>query len=86
MFHGVFCRAQLIFINELPDIVKHTSDDQDVSVEESTIVVFADDNSSTTTHENPAELLENSQRDANIVTDWFGTISAVVVKRPNSCL
>ena len=57
----------LIFINELPDIVKHLDDGQ----EESSIVVFADDNSPTTSHENPAILQNNIQRDGNIVTEWF---------------
>ena len=56
----------LIFINELPDTVKHTGEN-----DESSVIVFADDNSPTTTHENPIRLQENIQRDTNIVTDWF---------------
>ena len=61
----------LIFINELLDIVKHSSDGKEASEENSTIVVFADDNSPTTSHENPATLQRNIQGDGTIVTEWF---------------
>ena len=61
----------LIFINELPDIVKHSSDGQEASKEKSTIVVFADDNSPMTSHEDPATLQRNIQGDGTIVTEWF---------------
>ena len=61
----------MIFINELPDVVKHSSDDPEAFVDESTVVVFADDNSPTTTHERPQVLQKNIQRDADTVTEWF---------------
>ena len=61
----------LIFINELPDIVKHFDDDPEASDEESSIVVFADDNSPTTVHEDPIVLQNNIQGVGTMVTEWF---------------
>jgi hypothetical protein len=61
----------LIFINELPNIVKNVGDGQEASNEESAVVVFADDNTPTTSHANPAVLERNIQRDGNTVTKWF---------------
>ena len=37
----------------------------------SSITVFADDNTTTTWHENPAILQDNIQADINVVTNWF---------------
>ena len=61
----------LIFINELPDIVKHFDEETEASIEESSIVVFADDNSPTTVHEDPLVLQNNIQAVGSIVTDCF---------------
>ena len=61
----------LIFINELPDIVKHPEDDPEAPGKESSIVVFADDNSPTTSHENATVLQDIIQKDAEVVTEWF---------------
>ena len=61
----------LIFINELPDIVKHFDEETEASIEESSIVVFADDNSPTTVHEDPLVLQNNIQAVGTLVTDWF---------------
>ena len=61
----------LIFINELPDIVKHSDEHHDAPEEESSIVVFADDNSPTTSHQDPAILQDKIQNEGTLVTDWF---------------
>lgn len=61
----------LIFINELPDIVKHLGEEPEAATNESSIVVFADDNSPTTAHEDPLVLQNNIQADGSKVTEWF---------------
>ena len=61
----------LIFINELPDIVKHFDEDPEAPKEETSIVVFADDNSPTTVHEDPIVLQNNIQGVGTMVTEWF---------------
>ena len=60
----------LIFINELPNIVKQSASN-DNPEEESSIVVFADDNSPTTCHKDPVILQTKIQNEGTIVTDWF---------------
>ena len=65
----------LVFINELPDIVK-PEDDKDISdsnrdTENPTIVVFADDNTPTISHEDPKTLVNLIQSEGNSVTSWF---------------
>ena len=65
----------LFFINELPDIVKDTSDESDNEENNDTdneIVVYADDNTPTTADKDPLILQAKIQNEADIVTSWFG--------------
>ena len=66
----------VIFINELPETIKlngnnaekeETDDDED----EEHIVVYANDNTPTTSHEDPIILEAKTQRIADCVSDWF---------------
>ena len=63
----------LIFINELPDIVKSGEHDtaENRPAEDPTIVVFADDNTPTVSHEDPSTLLNLMQTEGDKVTSWF---------------
>ena len=66
----------LIFINELPEILKSTSENEENNTEtdvtdESHIIVFADDNTPTCSETDPNEVIETMQEDSNIVTGWF---------------
>ena len=64
----------LLFINELPDIVKEDleveSDVNDPHSEEE-IIVYADDNTPTTADKNPIILQNKIQKEADLVTNWF---------------
>jgi hypothetical protein len=64
----------LLFINELPDIVKEDleveSDVNDPHSEEE-IIVYADDNTPTTADKNPIILQNKIQNEADLVTNWF---------------
>ena len=57
----------IIFINELPQVVK-SSENQE---EDTNIIIYADDNSPTTSNNDPMELLRTIERDGTKVTDWF---------------
>ena len=68
----------IIFINELPHILKkknpiaatESGETNDV-FEESSIVVFADDNTPTTSSEDLQSLLQNMEENCRKVTNWF---------------
>jgi hypothetical protein len=63
----------LIFINELPELVKET--EQHLANEDTTaephIIVFADDNTPTCSETDPDDLIESIQEVSNKVTSWF---------------
>ena len=64
----------LIFINELPALVENIDpigEDGDKEVHDSTIIVFADDNTPIHSHKDPEILKRNLQSEANIITSWF---------------
>ena len=66
----------IIFINELPFILKKRTptspghDQQEVS-DGSSIVVFADDNTPTSSHEDLPALMNKMQDNCNVITNWF---------------
>ena len=75
-----------IFINELPQIVKSRKNENDSqeNVESaksnnrnSDIIIFADDNTPTTSCKNPDELERNIQNDGDTVVNWFTKIKKV---------
>ena len=57
----------IIYINELPEVVNN----QENCDTDSDVIIYADDNSPTTSHSDPQELLEKVQNDGKKVTDWF---------------
>ena len=62
----------ILFINELPFILKKRTPNTPLETsEESSIVVFADDNTPTSSHEQLETLLETMQENCNVVTSWF---------------
>ena len=61
----------LLFINELAEVVKEDDEEEHDITEESHVVIFADDNSPTTSNADPEELMEDIQTDANKITTWF---------------
>ena len=62
----------ILFINELPFILKKRTPNTPLETsEESSIVVFADDNTPTSSHEQLETLLETMQENCNVVTNWF---------------
>ena len=62
----------IIYINELPEVVKKSTDPEEEPTEEyPSIVVYADDNSPTTSHADADTLLENIENDGRKVTGWF---------------
>ena len=58
----------LIFINELPEI---TLNNDQTNIENSSIVIFADDNTPSTSEIHPTVLKENIQKIGDNVTKWF---------------
>lgn len=63
----------LIFLNELPDIIKKRAD-QEVTIDDETegsIVIFVDDNTPTVSDSDPNKLIEKMQEKTNEVTDWI---------------
>ena len=64
----------LLFINELPDIVKEPveqDEDTDEDVNDYEVVVYADDNSPIAADALPQALQEKIQHEADVVTKWF---------------
>ena len=65
----------LLYINELPNIVKEVPEEADELVETDAnnedIVVYADDNTPMTAAHDPILLQANLQSEANLVTNWF---------------
>ena len=71
----------VIFINELPESIKILNSDQDIPNNENDdghIVIYADDNTPTTSAVQPVLLLEKIQLIADRVTDWFSRNEIVV--------
>ena len=58
----------LIFINELPEIFKQTNEVQNDDKE---IIIYADDNTPTTSEKSPINLQTNIEKIGTEVTDWF---------------
>ena len=61
----------LIFLNELPEIIKTKNEPQEAS-EDGNIVVFVDDNTPTFSDKDPLKLLEKTQQACDKVAHWFG--------------
>ena len=64
----------LLFINELPDVVKRDPENDgndDSNHENDEIIVYADDNTPITASKDPAKLQAQIQHEANVVTEWF---------------
>ena len=67
----------LIYINKLPDIVKHIDNHEEndneagEDTEEASVIVFADDNSTTTSIEDVVKLQEIIEAEGKAVTEWF---------------
>jgi hypothetical protein len=60
----------LLYINELPDIVREAPEDTNVD-DEDQIVVYADDNTPMTADKNPLILQNKIQAEACQVINWF---------------
>ena len=67
------CGIFLIFINELPAVVKRDHDEDDAEV-----VIFADDNTPMVKHEDPNELHEKLEGVAKKVSEWFKSNQMIV--------
>ena len=61
----------LIFLNELPEIIKQR-EGQNETTSEANIVVFVDDNTPTVSDKNPINLLEKAQQACDKIALWFG--------------
>ena len=61
----------LLFINELADVIKKDGDEDKDSTDQSHVVIFADDNTPTTSKSDPEELMLQIQDDADKITTWF---------------
>ena len=61
----------LLFINELPEVMKVPEDDDNIIDEDAEIVVYADDNTPSTAAENADDLQKKIQSEADCVTSWF---------------
>ena len=57
----------IIYINELPEAVK-TEEDLEAN---SDIIIYADDNSPTVSHDDPIKLMETIENDGKKVSEWF---------------
>ena len=64
----------LIFLNELPNIIKNSEGTSDTEKKETegSIIIFVDDNTPTVSERDPVRLLEKMQAKTDLVTDWFG--------------
>ena len=61
----------LVFINELAEVVKEDNDEEKDVTEESHVIIFADDNTPTTSNADPEGLIDDIQAEANKITTWF---------------
>ena len=74
----------IIFINELPEVVKPDNEPEDGAVavetehDDASIVVYADDNTPTIAAKDPGVLIDNVQALGTRVTTWFGKNDMVV--------
>ena len=60
----------LLFLNELPYVVKDDSDDTSEDTDNE-VVIYADDNTPITSDKDPIQLQRKIQDEANLVTNWF---------------
>ena len=67
----------LIFVNELPEVIKVQSHEEELD-NEAEIIVYADDNTPFTADANPEVLQNKIQQEADTVTDWFKMNDMVV--------
>jgi hypothetical protein len=70
----------LIFINELPALVEPTDNihEEQYKEKESTIIVFADDNTPINSDKDPEALQRNLQTEADLITSWFGKNKMII--------
>ena len=61
----------LLYINELPEVTKKAGDDEKEVTEQSNVIIFADDNTPTTSNHDPEELMKDIKVDADKITEWF---------------
>ena len=64
----------LLFLNELPDIVKNVPNEDLLEADhtkDNEIVIYADDNTPISGDKDPMVLQEKVQEEADMVTDWF---------------
>ena len=69
----------LIFVNELPEVIKVKTCDEDPDIDpEADIIVYADDNTPFTADEDPEVLQVKLQQEADTVSKWFQKNDMVV--------
>ena len=68
----------LIFINELPVLMEKPDANEDDTISDSTLVVFADDNTPIRCEKDPEVLKNLLQIDADNITKWFGRNRMIV--------
>ena len=69
----------LIFINELPEVVKIRESDEVEDIDpEADIIIYADDNTPYTADTDPEALKAKVQKEADIVSNWFEKNDMVV--------
>ena len=68
----------LLYVNELPDVIKVKNDDESKLDEEAEVVVYADDTTSSTSDPNPEVLQQKIQSHAEILPNWFEKNDLVV--------
>ena len=60
----------LLYINELPDIVKDSDETEEEEVQDE-VEICADDSTASTADANPEVLAEKIQKYAQLLPDWF---------------
>ena len=71
----------IIFINDLPELVKFRDLDKEVGsdeLEDASVVIYSDDNTPTVAHEDPVRLINMVQHVGNEITGWFDKNDMVV--------
>ena len=68
----------LLYVNELPDVIKNKNDDESNLDEEAEVVVYADDTTSSTSDSNPEVFQQKIQSHAEILPNWFENNDLVV--------